>query len=62
MDARMKLDVDLLVKSEYDLSVKAEEAFVTKSNSLRRQPKRRLFNCKKLGKNYRCRCKPPNSR
>ena len=29
----MKLDVDSLVKPEYDLSVKAEEAFVTKSNS-----------------------------
>ena len=40
----MRLDVDSLVKPEYaDLSVKAEEAFVTKSNSLRKAAKEKTL-------------------
>ena len=38
-DPRMKLDVDSLVKPEYHLSVKAEEAFVTKFNYLKKAAK-----------------------
>ena len=44
----MKLDVDSLVKPEYDLSVKAEEAFVTKSNSLRKAAKEKTLQLQEL--------------
>ena len=39
----MKLDVDWLVKSEYDLSVKAEKAVVTESNFLRKAAKEKTL-------------------
>ena len=51
----MKLDIDSLVKSADDFSVKAEETgqmtLVTKSSALRKAAKIRIFNCKTLRTN-----------
>ena len=47
----MKLDVDSLVRSEYELSVKAEEAFVTKSNSLRKSAKEKTLQLQEVEDN-----------